>query len=112
MDLTGMRIAVVGGGIGGLSAAIALRRYGADAIVYERAAEIGEVGQGLGVFANAVRALDWLGVGACVREKGQRMREASTFAPDGTPLMRTDPAAHEARTGVPSLLMTRPDLHA
>ncbi len=112
MDLTGMRIAVVGGGIGGLSAAIALRRYGADAVVHERAAAIGEVGQGLGVFANGVRALDWLGVGACVREKGQRMREASTFTPDGTPLLRTDPAAHEARTGVPSLLMTRPDLHA
>jgi 2-polyprenyl-6-methoxyphenol hydroxylase-like FAD-dependent oxidoreductase len=84
---------------------------GAHAVVYERAAAIGEVGQGLGLFANAVRALDWLGVGTCVRDRGQRLREASTFAPDGTLLLRTEPGKHEKRTGVPSLLMTRPDLH-
>lgn len=111
MDFSGLRVAVVGGGIGGLSAAIALRRVGANAVVYERAATIGEVGQGLGLFANAVRALDWLGVGACVRARSQHIREASTFAPDGALLLRTEPAAHESRTGVPSLLMTRPDLH-
>ena len=48
-------VAVVGGGIGGLAAAAFLRRAGLDAIVYEQAAELGEVGAGLIVAPNAAR---------------------------------------------------------
>ena len=42
-----MRVVVVGGGIGGLTAAIALGRLGVDAHVYEQAAELREVGAGI-----------------------------------------------------------------
>ncbi len=48
---------VIGGGIGGLSAALALRRAGFGVDVYERAPEIREVGAGISFFSNAVRAL-------------------------------------------------------
>ena len=48
---------VVGGGIGGLAAGIALRRAGMDAIVYERAQEVRPLGAGLAVTPNGVRAL-------------------------------------------------------
>ncbi|MBM0278419.1 FAD-dependent oxidoreductase, partial [Micromonospora tarensis] len=46
---------VVGGGIGGLSAALALHRHGWRVTVLERAAELREVGAGLSLMANAVR---------------------------------------------------------
>ena len=53
----GGRIAVVGGGIGGLAAAAFLRRAGLAATVYEQAAALGEVGAGLVVAPNAARLL-------------------------------------------------------
>jgi 2-polyprenyl-6-methoxyphenol hydroxylase-like FAD-dependent oxidoreductase len=55
-------IAIIGAGIGGLAAACALRRFGFDVIVYERAAELGEVGAGLQLGPNAVKVLRGLGV--------------------------------------------------
>jgi 2-polyprenyl-6-methoxyphenol hydroxylase-like FAD-dependent oxidoreductase len=51
----GSRIAVVGGGIGGLAAATFLRRAGLAATVYERAPVLGELGAGLVVAPNAAR---------------------------------------------------------
>jgi salicylate hydroxylase len=56
-----LRIAVVGGGIGGLAAAAFLHRAGLDATVYEQADEITEIGAGLVVAPNAVRLLRRLG---------------------------------------------------
>jgi salicylate hydroxylase len=56
-----LRIAVVGGGIGGLAAAAFLRRAGLGATVYEQADEITEIGAGLVVAPNAVRLLRRLG---------------------------------------------------
>jgi salicylate hydroxylase len=47
------KVVVAGGGIGGLTAAIALRRAGFEVSVFERAAELGEVGAGLLLAANA-----------------------------------------------------------
>ena len=56
-----LRIAVVGGGIGGLAAAAFLHRAGLSATVYEQAGEISEIGAGLVVAPNAVRLLRRLG---------------------------------------------------
>ncbi|NLU73990.1 NAD(P)-binding protein [Streptomyces sp. HNM0575] len=56
------RIAILGGGIGGLAAAAFLRREGMAATVYEQAPELKEVGAGLVVAPNAVRLLRRLGV--------------------------------------------------
>lgn len=61
-QVPGPRIAVVGGGIGGLAAAAFLRRAGLTATVYEQAPALGEVGAGLVVAPNAVRLLRRLGV--------------------------------------------------
>ena len=55
------RIAIIGGGIGGLTAANALARMGLDADVYEQADGLGEVGAGLQLGPNGVRVLYALG---------------------------------------------------
>lgn len=58
---------IVGGGIGGLTAALALRGHGWQVAVYERSRSLEPVGSGLAVAPNALRALDTIGVGAAVR---------------------------------------------
>jgi 2-polyprenyl-6-methoxyphenol hydroxylase-like FAD-dependent oxidoreductase len=52
------RAAIIGGGIGGLTTAIALRKIGFDVNVYERATELKEVGSGMSLWPNAVRSLN------------------------------------------------------
>ncbi|SMD25438.1 FAD-dependent monooxygenase [Kibdelosporangium aridum] len=61
---------IVGGGIGGLATAIALQRIGWTATVLERVPAIAEVGAGLSLSPNAVRALDALGLGDRARAIG------------------------------------------
>lgn len=57
-----MRIAIVGAGIGGLSAAVGLQRAGAEVTVFERAPELRAGGSGLSLFANGLAALECLGL--------------------------------------------------
>jgi salicylate hydroxylase len=57
-----MRIAIIGGGLGGLAAALFLRHAGLDATVYEQAQELRDVGAGIVVAPNMVRALERLGL--------------------------------------------------
>ncbi|RDX51872.1 FAD/NAD(P)-binding domain-containing protein [Lentinus brumalis] len=56
------QVAVVGGGVCGLACAIALHRAGVPVRLFEAAAKFGEIGAGLGVGPNAVRALDKMGL--------------------------------------------------
>jgi salicylate hydroxylase len=56
-----LRIAVIGGGIGGLTAGIALRAAGMDPIIYERTPAFGEAGAGISLSPNAVKGLEALG---------------------------------------------------
>jgi 2-polyprenyl-6-methoxyphenol hydroxylase-like FAD-dependent oxidoreductase len=61
-----MRALIIGGGIGGLCTALALRKAGLEVAVYERGSEIREVGAGLSLWPNAVKALGKLGVGKAI----------------------------------------------
>ncbi|MEW6130501.1 MAG: FAD-dependent monooxygenase [Acidobacteriota bacterium] len=56
------RAIIIGGGIGGLCAAIALKRKGIDVTVFEKTCELQEVGAGLSLWLNAIKALDKIGL--------------------------------------------------
>lgn len=63
------RISIVGGGIGGLSAALALQHFGFRVSVFEQARELREIGAGVTITPNAMHALNFLGVGARVAKE-------------------------------------------
>jgi 2-polyprenyl-6-methoxyphenol hydroxylase-like FAD-dependent oxidoreductase len=81
------RVVIVGGGIGGLAAAVALRRGGHDAVVLERAAQLEAVGAGITLFANAMHALDRIGVGDAVRARGAAARRSAIRTSTGRELV-------------------------
>ena len=57
-----LQVAIVGGGIGGLTAAHALRMRGLNVTVFEQANELREVGAGISIHANAALLLDRIGL--------------------------------------------------
>lgn len=62
------RVLIIGGGIGGLTAAVALRARGVKVAVFERQPELREVGAGVGMHALACKALEMIGLGDPLRD--------------------------------------------
>jgi salicylate hydroxylase len=65
-----LRIAIIGGGIGGLTAALALRARGLDASVFEQAEAVREIGAGVSIHPNAARLLKRIGLDDQLRKIG------------------------------------------
>lgn len=109
-----MRIAVIGGGIGGLSAALALLRVGFDVQVYEQAPRFGEIGAGIQISPNASRLLHRLGLRAAMERWGVRPRFVHQKRwDDGRTLQRAPLGPEvEERFGAPYYHFHRGDLAA
>jgi 2-polyprenyl-6-methoxyphenol hydroxylase-like FAD-dependent oxidoreductase len=101
-----MRVIVVGGGIGGLSAAIALRLAGHEPVVLERSSR-GPAGAGITLFANAMRALDRLGLAAALEARGARARRSAILTADGDALGEVPADILDG-----TIAIQRTDLHA
>ncbi|MEV4890945.1 FAD-dependent monooxygenase [Nonomuraea sp. NPDC055795] len=102
---------VVGGGIGGLAAAIGLHRIGWKVTVLERLPVLDDAGAGISLQANGLRALDALGVGDSVRSAGAEQRSGGIRTPSGRWLARMDLARAGARLGSAVYSFHRARLH-
>lgn len=105
-----MHVLIIGGGIGGLAAAIALQQIGLAVTVFESTPELREVGAGLSLWPNAVKALDKLGLGEPLRAMGVPNGSAGIRAWDGTPLVQLTASTLEQTFGAPTIVVHRADL--
>ncbi|MET8468730.1 FAD-dependent monooxygenase [Streptomyces sp. NPDC006422] len=107
----GQRAVVVGGGIGGLAAAIGLHCVGWDVTVLERADTLDDAGAGISLAANGIHALDELGVGGPVRQASRGQYSGGTRTPGGGRLSRLDGFVLESAVGTPIMGIPRATLH-
>jgi salicylate hydroxylase len=107
-----LRVAIVGAGIGGTAAALALSRIGIDVTVFEQAGRISPLGSAITMTPNAVRVLDGLGLGRMIRETGYRPAVRLNRAWDsGSTISRIELGdASERKFGFPLLTFHRADL--
>ncbi|WP_454856338.1 FAD-dependent monooxygenase [Promicromonospora soli] len=103
---------IVGAGIGGLTAAHALQRTGWQVRVYEQAPTIAPVGAAVGVAPNAVKALDHIGLGAALRERGVRQEGLEIRLRGGAHVGHLPGAGIEHRYGAPFYALHRAELHS
>lgn len=78
-----LRVAIVGGGIGGLSAGVALREVGAHVRLYEQAHRLNEIGAGVALHSNSQRVLDRFGLAGEVGRIAARLPDFGFYRPDG-----------------------------
>ncbi|MQA86289.1 MAG: NAD(P)-binding protein [Streptosporangiales bacterium] len=83
MSSTGLRAVIVGGGIGGVAAAMALTRVHFDVRVYEQARQLTEVGAGVVLAPNSLRLLEGLGLGDEISRWGIRLTDTRLCQADG-----------------------------
>ncbi len=111
--MTRVKIGICGGGVGGLTAAIALRRIGHDVVVCEQAERFARIGADLNLTPNAVRALDGLGeaVGRAIRESAARPTHRISRTWDTGEVTSILEMAEEAerKYGAPQLTIHRAD---
>src|SRR5271168_3748699 len=105
------RILVVGGGIGGLAAALALERQHLEVIVCEQSPKLSEIGAGIGLAPNAIKALRALGL----EDKINAIAWQSEFATvrswkSGRQISRSYQGDYRERFGAPSVTVHRADL--
>ena len=106
-----MRIAIIGGGIGGLTTALAMTQAGFAITVYERSAQLVDLGAGITLAPNATRVLYHLGLGPALEETAvtppvTEYRHYRT----GAVIMRMVPKDYRQIFGVPYLRLHRWDL--
>jgi 2-polyprenyl-6-methoxyphenol hydroxylase-like FAD-dependent oxidoreductase len=113
LRVTVAKALIIGGGIGGLTAAIALRQAGLDVAVFERRQELEEVhsGGGMVLWHNAIRALRELGLSEQMEAVGSRLEEMEWFSSAGRRLASWPVAEMNDTFGVAAIGVLRAKIH-
>lgn len=108
-----MKVIVIGAGVGGTSAALALQKLGHEVVVYDRMRENRPVGAALSLWSNGVKVLNWLGLGAEVAALGGQMDDMAYYdGHTGDEMCRFSLASVTAQTGQRPYPVARADLQA
>ncbi|WP_194778418.1 FAD-dependent monooxygenase [Pararhodonellum marinum] len=106
-----IKVSIIGGGIAGLTTAIALRQKGIQANVYEAAPQVKPVGAGLSLSSNAMRVYNLLGFMDEVIRKGRLMASFALLDQKGKIITMADSEAISNKYGLDNFLIHRYALH-
>jgi salicylate hydroxylase len=108
-----LKVVIIGAGIGGLAAAVALRRRGCEVALYERAAKLEEVGAGVQIGPNAVKVFRALGLEDALRRHAFEPTNLVSLTWDEARLRHREPlkAVASAQYGAPYMTAHRADIH-
>jgi len=104
------RVLIIGGGIGGMTAAVALRRREIEVEVYERAAALTEVGAGVSLWPNALKALYQLGLKERLEALSFVAETGALRSAEGAVLSRTSAREFVSRFGMAVTVFHRAEL--
>ncbi|GIL22200.1 MAG: hypothetical protein BroJett042_07130 [Bacteroidota bacterium] len=104
-------VAIVGGGIAGLAAAIAFRKAGYTPVVFEAAETMKPVGAGLGLAANAIKAFDKLGIKNEIVERGRILSSFTIKDEKDKTITYTDSLKISREYGIDNFTIHRAALH-
>ena len=104
-------IAIIGGGIAGFTTALALQKIGLQPIIFESAATIKEIGAGLGLGANAIKAFSHLGIKEEVMAAGSFLSSFTVYDQKGKQITKTDSVSVSKKYGLDNFTIHRADLH-
>jgi 2-polyprenyl-6-methoxyphenol hydroxylase-like FAD-dependent oxidoreductase len=105
-----MRVIIVGAGIGGLTTAIALTRRGLDVEIYERTTQLAEVGAGVSLWPNALKALQQLGMKEALEAMSFVSEIGALRTSNGHFVSRTSATEFVRRFGFPTTVFHRAEL--
>lgn len=106
-----MKTAIIGGGIAGLSAAIALKRIGIETEVFEAAPEIKPLGAGLGLAANAMKAFRKIGLADDIIAAGHCLSAFTICDEKGRTITHADSREISKKYGLDNFAIHRGRLH-
>ncbi|MFD3257985.1 FAD-dependent monooxygenase [Paenibacillus lentus] len=105
-----MKAIIIGAGIGGLCTSIALRKVGVHTVLFDRRADVHLGGAGIGLGANAVRALQMLGAGGELFDYGKTMSRIQIMTEQGKILSNAHTAVISRKYGLDNVNMDRAKL--
>lgn len=105
-----MKIAIIGGGIGGLTTALALQKSNLDVTIYESAPEIKPVGAGIIMANNAMQVFDKLGIRQKIEQAGHKISTIKITDPQLKTLSEVQLNKFERKYGVHNIAIHRGDL--
>lgn len=108
---TNREIAIIGGGVAGLCTAIALKNIGIQVTIYERVGQLKGLGAGFGLAANAMQALDYLGLREGVEKIGHFLDSYNILDHKGRVLLSPDTSQLSDKYQEDNFAIHRADLH-
>lgn len=108
--MQGLRVTIVGGGIGGLTAALGLARFGHEPTVVEQAEEIRPIGAGISLWPNGIKVLNLLGLGREIAGLGGSMERMAYADSRGRTLIDFSLAGLYERVGERARPVARAEL--
>ncbi|MEQ9299026.1 MAG: FAD-dependent monooxygenase [Cyclobacteriaceae bacterium] len=106
-----MKIGIIGGGITGLTTALALHKSGIPSVVFEQANDLNAVGAGIWLQPNAIKVLDWLGVKEEIKKQGKELNKLEITDNQLVPFKKIKSKVVQDEAGNRTIAIHRTRLH-